>query len=509
MFSSGIGGGGFMIVRDPRPCSTQEHKNGMQHCSSKVVIDFRETAPSAAEERMYEGQPMKARWGGLSVGVPGELRGLEEAHRRFGRLPWKQLIAPSIALARSTYVSRELDSRLKRFGFLFAEDPDWAPTFINPDTGLLLRRGDQIKRTALANTLEAVAQQGAKAFYEGPIAESIASKVQSKGGILTVDDLSSYQALVHEAVQGTWKEYQVFTTPAPTSGPVLLSMLQILGGYKGWTRDGMKNKLSYHRLIESMKFASAQRTRLGDPPFLNQTALHVIDNISTKKTADIVRNRISDERTFDIDYYEPLYDILENHGTMHLSTLDDHGMAVALTSTVNLPFGSCVLDPVTGVILNDEMDDSSTPGVPNAFGLYPSPYNYPQPGKRPLSSTSPTIVEQANGDFYATLGGSGGSRIYGSVAQVLINLDWGLDVSAAIEHPRLHHQLLPTTVSAESTTDPSILDALRAKGHEVDVFDINSQVAEVQAIVAHAYSGKMRHIYAASDSRKGGVAAAY
>lgn len=156
------------------------------------------------------------------------------------------------------------------------------------------------------------------------------------------------------------------------------------------------------------------------------------------------------------------------------------------------------------------MDDSSTPGVPNAFGLYPSPYNYPEPGKRPLSSTAPTIVEEADGRFFITLGGAGGSRIFGSVAQVLLNIDWGLDVSAAIERPRLHHQLLPTFVSAESTVDPRTVKALESRGHEVQLIDINMQVAEVQAILAKGdIHTKQRRIYAASDSRKGAIAVAY
>lgn len=509
MFSSGIGGGGFMIVRVPHSCSKKERKRGLKYCSTKTTIDFRETAPAAAFPTMFKDDPMAARWGGLAVGVPGELKGLEEAHRRWGRLPWHKLVEPSVKLAEGTWVSQELESRLQRFGVIILEDPDWAEMFVNPDRGTLVRRGDTIRRTALARTLKAVAANGSDAFYFGPIAESMAAKAQSRNGVITAEDFAKYEVVVSEAIEGAWQDRRVFTSPTPTSGPVLLSMLQVSSGFKDWIKDGLHSGLNVHRLVEMMKFASGQRTRLGDPAFLNRTALEAIDVIPTLAEADRVRTRIDDERTHDIDYYDPLYDIQTSHGTMHLSTVDDEGMAVALTSTVNLPFGSAVLDTATGVILNDEMDDASTPGIPNAFGLYPSPYNYPEPGKRPLSSTAPTIVEHADGRFYIAIGGAGGSRIFGSVAQVLFNLDWGLDLSAAIERPRFHHQLLPIEVSIESTADEKLIDALRRRGHTIEMLDIDLAVAEVQAVMAEHRSGKYRRILAASDSRKGGIAAAY
>jgi gamma-glutamyltranspeptidase/glutathione hydrolase/leukotriene-C4 hydrolase len=386
---------------------------------------------------------------------------------------------------------------------------DWSPVFINEDTGTLLRHGDTIRRPGYARLLRAIAEKGSPAFYEGEFARSMIDKVQSKGGILTLEDLQSYRVRVTDAIQGEWLGRRVFTTPAPTSGHVLLSMLNILSDYKNWIKDGATSGLSAHRLIEAMKFGSAQRTRIGDPSFMNATELQQIAKISTQSEADYIRSKIDDEYTHDLDYYEPLFDIRDSHGTMHLSTLDQSGMAVALTSTVNLIFGSQVMDPYSGVILNDEMDDSSTPGAPNAFGLYPSPYNYPQPGKRPLSSTAPTIVEHADGSIYLAIGGSGGSRIFGSIAQVLLNLDWGMDLSEAIERPRIHHQLMPASVSAESTTDEHILDALRDRGHHVETFDIDMAAAEVQAVLCQRGPGRFKKILAASDSRKEGIAVAY
>jgi len=179
-------------------------------------------------------------------------------------------------------------------------------------------------------------------------------------------------------------------------------------------------------------------------------------------------------------------------------------MAVAITSTVNLVFGSLVLDSETGVILNDELDDFSIPGTPNAFGLFPSPYNYPEPGKRPLSSTAPTIIEDAAGDVWAVVGASGGSRIFPAVFQTLVNLDWGLDASAAVEFGRVHDQLFPTLVEADNVYPAELLDALRARGHNVSVADVSRIAAVVQLVTQESGT-----LYAASDSRKRGKAAGY
>lgn len=401
------------------------------------------------------------------------------------------------------------------FGAFMLTDPDWS-VFVNADTGALLRTGDTIRRPGLANLLRAVASQGSKALYEGPFAQSIVDKVQEKGGILTLDDLAKYRIRVLEPVEGKWYNRSIFTTPAPTSGPVLLSLLETLATYPDWNKgDSWTSGLTAHRFIEALKFTSGQRTHIGDPAFLNQTALDAIDELASEAEVQHIRSKIDDDTTHDdIDYYEPLFDVRDSKGTMHLSTVDEAGMAVSLTSTVNLIFGSQVLDPVSGVILNDEMDDSSTPGEPNAFGLYPSPFNYPEPGKRPLSSTAPSIIEHPDGSFYLAIGGAGGSRIYGSIAQVLLNLDWGYTLSDAIERPRIHHQLLPHYVSAETTTEQSRLDGLTSRGHEVEVLDINLAVAEVQAVMCLADGGPLkgrrrRDVWAASDSRKEGVAVAY
>ncbi|KAG8996381.1 hypothetical protein FRB90_012752 [Tulasnella sp. 427] len=251
-----------------------------------------------------------------------------------------------------------------------------------------------------------------------------------------------------------------------------------------------------------MKFGFA--ARIGDPN--TDEDIKRMAELHTKGYADAIFPRITDDTTHDPMYYNPVFDTPPDHGTTHLSVIDEDGMAVSLTSTVNLIFGSQVLDPVTGIIMNDELGDFSLPGTPNSFGLYPSPYNYPEAGKRPLSSIAPTIIEYETGDVQLALGGSGGSRIYGSVLQVILNyLEGGMDISQAVEEPRVHNQLFPLETSVESTYKTWGIESLKERGHNVTTFDINMGVAEVQAVAI----GIQGEVTAASDSRKNGIAAAY
>ncbi|KAI7831630.1 gamma-glutamyltranspeptidase [Gamsiella multidivaricata] len=487
MFSAGIGGGGFMTVRLP---------NG-----TVEVIDFRETAPADAHPNMYKKDPILAQKGGLSVAVPGEIRGLELAHKRYGKLSWKRLFAPSVKMAREGWaVGPELAKRLQIYKMMMETEPDWAAVFA--PNGTVLREGQWIKRGALADTLEKIGNQGADAFYTGEIAENMVDYIQKNGGILTIKDMEAYKPLIKKPMVGYYQGRKVYTTPAPTSGPILLSILNILERYE-LGRYKENANIEVHRLVEAMKFGYAQRTELGDPDFteMEDTILSII----SKDTAAQVRANISDAQTFPVEYYNPHWGPIDNHGTTHMSTVDQDDMAVALTSTVNLVFGSKLLDPKTGIILNDEMDDFSIPGTPNAFGLYPSPYNYPEPGKRPLSSCVPTIVER-DGKFELALGGSGGSRILTSVLQTMLNMyNHRYNVMEAVEAPRVHHQLMPNVVDIESGYSSSDIKFLSTRGHNVTVSDILLAKAEVQAVMR----AEDKLIYAASDSRKHGIAAGY
>ncbi|KAF9947717.1 hypothetical protein BGZ72_010347 [Mortierella alpina] len=487
MFSAGIGGGGFMTIRLP---------NG-----TVEVIDFRETAPAGASPKMFKEHPILAQTGGLSVGVPGEIRGLELVHNRYGKLPWERLFAPSVKMAREGWaIGPELAKRLQIYKVLMESEPDWSAVFA--PNGTVLREGQWIKREALASTLETIGLQGADAFYTGPIAQNMVNHIQTNGGILTMNDMKSYKPLIKEPMVGYYQGRKVYTTPAPTSGPILISLLNILERYD-LGREKANANVEAHRLVEAMKFGYAQRTELGDPDYTDLEAK--IQSIMSKDTAGLIRANISDTQTFPVEYYNPHWGPIENHGTTHMSTVDQNDMAVALTSTVNLVFGSKLLDPKTGIILNDEMDDFSIPGTPNAFGLQPSPYNYPRPGKRPLSSCVPTIVER-DGKFELALGGSGGSRILTSVLQTMLNIyNHDYNVMEAVEAPRVHHQLMPNVVDIESGYATSEVKFLSTRGHNVTVSDIVLAKAEVQAVMREADG----LIYAASDSRKHGIAAGY
>ncbi|KAG0015910.1 hypothetical protein BGZ81_011477 [Podila clonocystis] len=486
-FSAGIGGGGFMAIRLPN--------------ATVEIIDFRETAPAGSTKDMFKKDPILAQTGGLAVAVPGEIRGLELAHKRHGKLPWEKLFAPAIKMAREGWaVGPELARRLQIAKQLVETESDWSHVFA--PKGEALREGQWIKREALADTLESISKHGAKAFYEGPIAQSMVDHIQAHGGILTMEDMKSYKPLIKEPSVGFYQGRKVYTSPAPTSGPTLISILNIIERYNlgKFQQDA---KLDTHRLVEAMKFGFAQRTELGDPDFTDLEAK--IQNMMSKDTAAAIRANISDEHTFPVEYYNPHWGPIDNHGTTHLSSVDKDDMAVALTSTVNLLFGSKLLDPKTGVILNDEMDDFSIPGRANAFGLQPSPYNYPAPGKRPLSSCVPTIVEK-DGKFEMSLGGSGGSRILTAVVLTMLRVyNYDLNIMEAIENPRVHHQLMPNVVDVESGYSASEMAFLTSRGHNVTMFDIRLAKAEIQGVMRESDG----YVYAASDTRKHGVAAGY
>ncbi|KAH9998449.1 gamma-glutamyltranspeptidase [Russula compacta] len=492
MFSSGIGGGGFMTVR--LPPSTQGGT------SEVWTIDFRETAPALANATMYKGLPMKARFGGLAVGVPGEVRGLAEAHTRWGKLPWRRLVQPSVDLASGWVVGKELGLRIhwQVYRSLFLKHPDWSRVFA-PD-GVLLKEGDTIQNINLSRTLGLIAEQGPDAFYHGKVADAIISKIRAEGGIMTHEDLANYKVDVSRALEGTYRDLKIYTPHAPTSGPVLLHMLNLMEKYD-LPAEG-RTAVNVHRLVEAMKFGFAARTRICDPSFSDDPRR--IDEIPLKSFSTLISQNMTDDYTHPATYYQPIFDLPEDHGTSHTSIVDASGMAVSITSSVNLVFGSQVMDPITGILFNDEMDDFSTPGVPNEFGLWPSPYNYPEAHKRPVSSTTPTIIEHSDGSFYAALGGAGGSKIFPAIFQVILNLDWGLDLGSAIEYGRLHHQLYPEWIETDDTYPRELLLGLRTRGHVLHVVDANRVGSVVNAVLK-----RDGLVYAASDSRKNGIATGY
>ncbi|KAH7906971.1 nucleophile aminohydrolase [Hygrophoropsis aurantiaca] len=498
MFSAGVGGGGFMTVRLPptTPDGTSEVWN----------VDFREMAPAAAYEEMYIDDPLAAQFGGLAVGVPGELHGLWEAHQRWGQSEWAALIQPSIDLANGIgwTVDPELASWINDPDYedLMLNNPTWSAIFA--PNGTILQEGDPIQRVNYATTLTTIATQGIDAFYEGPIADAIIDIITENNGVLTHDDLLSYQVRVTHALKGTFYDNKVYTTHAPASGPALLLMLNILEHFDlGSSRTG----LNEHRVIEAMKFGFAARTNISD--ILTASDLARIAPLSTKAHGDVIAANLTDNTTHPPEYYNPVFDIQSNNGTSHISAVDKNRMAVALTHTINLVFGSQLMEPTTGVILNDEMDDFSIPGIPNAFGLMPSPYNYPTPGKRPVSTTVPTIFEHPDGSFYIAVGGVGGSYILGAVFQVILNIDrWGMDVADAIKVGRSQDQLYPLYTFLEETIPPEFVLALAYRGHNISIYDpCTGPLSDVEAIVQSG-SG-ITTLFAAADWRTNSGAAGY
>ncbi|KAK1761450.1 hypothetical protein QBC47DRAFT_370135 [Echria macrotheca] len=454
MYHSGIGGGGFMLVRDSK--------------GRYEVIDYRETAPAASDKDMYKGSTNASTIGGLSVGVPGELRGLEYLHKTYGKLPWEVVVTPAMRIARDGFAVNEdlvryMNSSGGSSSFLVT-DPVWAQDFA--PNGTLLGLGDVITRKRYARTLKKIARAGPGIFYEGEMAESMIKTIQSSGGIMTLDDLKNYTARVKDALTIDYRGFKLFSTDAPSSGAVMLNILNIMNQY---SPEELKDRnLTSHRLVEAMKFAYGARQELGDPDFVRNIEGLQQQMLSVEKAKEI-RARILDNMTLPLSAYNPqgVYAV-DSPGTSHIVTADRSGMTISSTTTVNLLFGSQLMTPDTGIILNDEMDDFSQPGRRNSFGFEPSPANFIAPGKRPLSSICPIIVEFAcNRTVFFTTGAAGGSRIISATAQTAFYAMEGWSMEDSVATPRLHDQLMPEVTLVETGFDQGVYASLQEKGHNV------------------------------------------
>lgn len=403
------------------------------------------------------------------------MRGLEYLHENYGTLPWADVLAPAIQLAREGWevnedlvrymVSANASAQIPNF---LSEIPTWAIDFA--PNGTLLQLGDTITRKRYGDTLQKIADNGADEFYTGVMAEAMIAALQAENGTMTMDDLANYSAIVAPALNISYRgQYNLFATDAPSSGAVALSVLKIVEGYNDfYTTEDIVN-LSTHRLDEAMRFGYGARAELGDPDFVENLTRFQNEMISEEYAAG-TRGQISDFQTFNASHYDPSgLESLETPGTSHIVAADASGMAISLTTTVNLLFGSNLMVPETGVIMNNEMNDFSIPGSSNAFGYVPSPANYVRPGKRPLSSITPIIVEHAsNNSLFFVIGAAGGSRIITSTIQNLIHvLDEGMSAPEALAEPRLHDQLMPNQVSFEYAYDNSTTAFMEQLGHNV------------------------------------------
>ncbi|KAL8287474.1 hypothetical protein RQP46_003332 [Phenoliferia psychrophenolica] len=438
-YHSGIGGGGFMLVR---------FNEGDGH--EYEMIDFRETMPAAGNETMYLNATSKtaSTIGGLANGVPGELRGWEKLHSRHGKLPWTSLFAGAIKLAREGFtVNVDLAAAIQQGSSFIQADPLWAEVYTHPGNGSLLVEGDTCYRKRLANTLEKISWYGPDFFYKGETAINTASASYARGGILTTKDLANYTAIIREPVNITYRNSRIFSTVAPSSGAVVLSALKIFEGYQAnYTDSDPEINVTTHRLIEATKFGYGQRATYGDPAFSpNVTELQKY--YLTDAVVEEIRTKIVDNQTFNALYYDPEnYSILNDSGTSHMAVIDSTGMAVSLTTTVNTYWGSQVMT-TDGIVLNNEMDDFSSPGQTNSFGFAASPSNYIVGGKRPQSSISSSIAEDLEtGEILIATGSAGGSRIITATLQHLYHhLDQGLTAYECVHHPRWHDQLSGVT----------------------------------------------------------------
>jgi len=485
-YSAGIGGGGFLLFHDGK--------------SGEIsALDFRERAPLAASRDMYTDGEGKVRKGAptdghLSVAVPGTVAGLFEVHHARGKLPWKDVLAPAIALADQGFEVSELyaDFVEWRRDVLVANAAARA-IFLKPD-GTPYLRGERFVQKDLAETLRRLASDPAD-FYEGKIAWAIVDDMAKNGGLVTAEDLKTYRPVWRAPVCGSYKGYRVCSMPPPSSGGVhIVQMLQMLEpfdvGAKGWhSVDGL------HAMTEVMRTAYADRAEhLGDPAFVSVP----VRGLTSPAYADIRRREISlararkssDVKAATKDALARLSSVPpsklgprepammgnktrdESPNTSHLTVVDKDLNAVSLTFTVNYGFGSGVVTPGTGILLNDEMDDfSSAPGQPNAYGLVGGEANAIAPAKIPLSSMTPTIVTK-DGRFAFATGSPGGSTIITTSLQVVLHVvDHGLDARAAVAAPRLHHQWLPDELRVEPGFDAATLEGLRARGHTVKLVE--------------------------------------
>jgi gamma-glutamyltranspeptidase / glutathione hydrolase len=453
-----IGGGGYMVVHLARG-------------NRDIAIDYRETAPQATTRDIFldqegEADPQKSRDSALAIGIPGTVAGLALAERRYGsgRFTFGELIRPAIALARDGIpIADDVADSLPHERARIARWPSSARIFLHPD-GSTLAEGDMLVQSDLAATLERIARDGPQGFYEGPIAERLVAAIREAGGIVTLDDLRNYRPVVRTPVRGSYRNYRIVSMPPSSSGGVvLIEMLNILEGFRlGTLEAGSRD----HLMVEAMRRAYADRTAyLGDPAVVT-APLH---KLLSKSYAANLRAGIDPERATPSSQIRPeLAAASEGDNTTHFSVVDRYGNAVANTTTLNFSYGLGLVAEGTGVLLNNELDDfAAKPHSPNASGLLGGDANAPGPGKRPLSSMTPTIVLR-NGKPFLVTGSPGSSRIITTVLEIVVDeIDLKLPIGDAVAAKRFHNQWWPDRVFVERGFSADVMAALEARGHEV------------------------------------------
>ncbi|KAM7312492.1 scoloptoxin SSD14 [Ixodes scapularis] len=408
--------------------------------------------------------------GGLAVAVPGALRGYRALLDTFGTsLEWSVLFEDAIQLARNGFPLGFFQAdALKSLEHDIFTNENMRNVYWNTRTNTTYKEGETLVQKDLADTLENIAKQGVDYFYEGEFAQGMIEEIQKQKGLMTTADLSSYKVVWNRTTTARLSGGSVLhSVPPPGSGAVLAHILGIMDGYRDNATGRLADdSLTAHRFVESCKFAYAKRSQLGDSAFVDVTKL--VDQMTSSDHADRTRKKIRDDKTFGPSYYSGLRAFKQDHGTSHLSLLDENGDAIAVTATINTYFGSQVV--FRGVVLNNHMDDFSIPGESNAWGLSSSEPNYIRPGKRPMSSTAPSVVVDRNGDVELVLGGSGGAKITSAVAWASMRCLWqDRTIKDAIDSPRIHHQWLPNEVDVEQNFSEVTIKYLEQTGHKVVV----------------------------------------
>ncbi|MFM8374088.1 MAG: gamma-glutamyltransferase [Bacteroidota bacterium] len=450
-----IGGGGFMIYRD---------KLGNAYC-----LDFREKAPEAAQEKMYldsTGKVLtkKLQQGVLSCGVPGAVDGMYEAHRKYGRLKWGELIMPSVDLAEKGFQITEQEAEgLNEQKMLFVRNSSLMPVFIKMEGW---KAGDWLIQKDLGQTLRRIAGEGRAGFYEGATATLIMKEMEKKGGIITAEDLKNYKSVWRRPIEFDWKELRVITMPPPSSGGIILR--QLVGMTSGYPlkQYGFHSAEAVHVIAEAERRAFADRAvHLADPDFHKVPQTTLTDPAYLKKRmADFKADTVSASSDITAGVAK------ESEETTHFCVVDAEGNAVSITTTLNDSYGSKTVVGGAGFILNNEMDDfSAKPGVPNMYGAVGGKANAVAANKRPLSSMTPTIVTRT-GKTWMVLGTPGGTTIPTTVFQVLLNVvEYGMTLPEAVQAKRFHHQWKPDQITMEEgCLSPETEQSLQKKGHTIN-----------------------------------------
>ncbi|XP_076549306.1 scoloptoxin SSD14 isoform X2 [Osmia lignaria lignaria] len=492
MQSMGIGGGFFMTIYD-------------KASRRAYTLTARDRAPLAANATMYEGKPRDASFSGpLAIAVPGELAGYWEAHKRFGKLPWADLFRPSIELCEEGYNL----TKIQHAGFRFNakniyNDRVLKELFVDPKTDDFYKPGTIIKPKVLCKTLRVIAEKGASELYNGTLGKLLVQDLQEKGAIITMKDLNSYRATWDEPLQTNLSNgIKVYTVGLPASGALFSYILNILDEYH-FNPDSIADQnqtiLTYHRMIESFKYAYALRNDMADKEFVDMEEL--TRNLTSRRHAHETRMKIDDNKTWDdpAHYGAVTLNSAKDQGTAHVSVLAPNGDAVSATSTINFYFGSGVISDTTGILLNNAMNDFGIPSTISYFGIPPSPNNYIAPGKRPLSSMVPSILVDSDGDVKMVIGASGGTKITTAVSQIVAKIIWmGQTVKEAVDAPRIHHQLYPSEMMYEYGVPKQVIDGLKKIGHKTARYRVRGSVACV------IFVNNDTTVYANADFRKGG-----